>query len=435
MAEDFYPIAPTDVGAEVNTIRQPLRVRATWELSNAHFAFDSSLLLPSMTAELLELVALVRSNPGCPLSLFGHADPTGNDGYNKLLAGRRATAVYALLTRKSDLWEQLYNNPMGLDDWKKNELALRVMTSHLEETSSAPGSAPKFFKKYMDSLGVDADGAAFSLEPKDFLGKGADPGGKAAYQGCGEFNPIMMFSLAEQARFSRPDAKTERDEQNAVNRRVTAFLFDPHLEVTPAKWPCPRASEGVAGCQKRFWSDAFFRRANRPERRTFPSDRDTYACRFYDRLTDGPGRSSGIRFQIMFAVTETAEPPVLAVRGAEEPEQRAPTHEVVKDNAGRKYHVYQVDPISAAPPSMLQLLAADHPQSPILGLDAISLLAGKATPAGMLRGLGLGLPGLPPSGSPPDPGSSLPAIDQPKEFPNPVVPEGEPPEGPGPMDL
>jgi hypothetical protein len=287
----------------------------------------------------------------------------------------------------------------------------------------------------MDAVSVDSDGASFALTPKDFLGEGADAGGKASYQGCGEFNPLIVFSAAEQQRYSRPEFKEERDEQNAANRRVTVFLFEPGLKVTPAKWPCPRASEGIAGCQKRFWSDAAYRRSNQAERRRYPADRDTYACRFYDRLTDGPPRSSGIRFQFMFAIPETPEPPVLAVRGAEEPERRAPAHETLQDNAGRKYHLYQVDPVEAAPPTVFQLLAEDHPQSAVLGVDAIALLAGAPGAKGFLRALGLGLPEGPKPAVPPDPGPTLPDIDQPKEFPNPIVPESPPPEGPAPADL
>ena len=51
------------------------------------------------------------------MSVFGHADPVGDDNYNKQLSGRRATAVYAVFTRNVDLWEELYANNVSGDSW------------------------------------------------------------------------------------------------------------------------------------------------------------------------------------------------------------------------------------------------------------------------------------------------------------------------------
>jgi hypothetical protein len=65
------------------------------------------------------------------------------------------------------------------------------------------------------------------------------------------------------------------------------LLFRPGSRVAPAAWPCPRAKEGPAGCRKRFWSDAEKRRSTRlPDTaRKFEDTRDTFACRFYQRLS------------------------------------------------------------------------------------------------------------------------------------------------------
>src|SRR5262249_209529 len=52
-----------------------------------------------------------------------------------------------------------------------------------------------------------------------------------------------------------------------------------------ARWPCPRAKEGTTGCRKRFWSDGESRRSSQSEQRTFDESQDTFACRFYHRLT------------------------------------------------------------------------------------------------------------------------------------------------------
>jgi hypothetical protein len=133
-------------------------------------------------------------------------------------------------------------------------------------------------------------GKDFKLDKTDgFLARGKDSGGKGDYQGCSEFNPEVLFSKEEETEFAREDNKEERDAANAPNRRVIVLLFRPGSQVDPARWPCPRASEGVAGCKKRFWSDGDTRRSTHlaGERREFKTTKDTHACRFYDRLAGG----------------------------------------------------------------------------------------------------------------------------------------------------
>jgi len=137
-----------------------------------------------------------------------------------------------------------------------------------------PLTRAKLFAAYMLYLWPS------KIAPTDFSAKGADPGLKGDVQGCGEFNPIMVFSKSELA--SLP--KDRRDEENSANRRVMVLLFRPGSVVPPDKWPCPKIGEGTAGCKKRFWSDGEKRRSNQALRREFPITKDTLACRFYDRM-------------------------------------------------------------------------------------------------------------------------------------------------------
>ena len=297
MAADFLSVAPSDIATEGNTLRDPLRPIAIWELEDQHFAFDSSILLPSMTEDLGELVELIRANPSAPIAIFGHADPSGDEGYNKLLTGRRATALFGLLTRKIPLWEQLLAHPVGGDDWKKGDQAIRIMKEHLGKTGPVVASA--LFAEYMDALAVDGAGKLFGLPPRAFLGGGRDAGGKADFQGCSEFNPRLVFSAAEARRFAAPGQKEARDEANAINRRVSAILFAPGTEINLKRWPCPRASEGVAGCRKRFWSDAATRRSNQERRRERPEANDTFACRFYDRIAIAAARAEAVKTLVL----------------------------------------------------------------------------------------------------------------------------------------
>jgi hypothetical protein len=295
--ESGVVVAPT-TGNEFNTVIARIIPVACWRVDDIRFEFDSSIVQPAMHDELRHLAALVRQHPppsrtkpeaGCPLSIFGHADPTGNDDYNKQLSGRRAKAVYALLTRRTDLWEKLYSQPFGNDNWGKRALEIMLGTVAPGATANEAvaqherdrGKRASLFAQYMDKL----CGPDLKLEAGDFLGGGEDAGGKGDYQGCSEFNPVKLFSQAEQKKLDQAEHKQERNALNAPNRRVVALIFRSRSRVSPQRWPCPRADEGTAGCRKRFWADGEKRRAPAADARTIEKNRDTFACRFYDRLT------------------------------------------------------------------------------------------------------------------------------------------------------
>lgn len=88
------------------------------------------------------------------------------------------------------------------------------------------------------------------LGKKDFLGQGADAQGKADFQGCGEFNPLLLFSKEQQAEFDRAQQKQDktgidrRNNANAPNRRVMVPLFRKGSKVDPPKWPLPARDGG-----------------------------------------------------------------------------------------------------------------------------------------------------------------------------------------------
>ncbi|HEY2588577.1 MAG TPA: peptidoglycan-binding protein [Tepidisphaeraceae bacterium] len=311
------PVAPTS-DTRSNLLRSAIFPIACWRVEELLFDFGSSFVHPDGQPELRALRDLRERHKkesggkvlAPPLSVFGHADPVGSDDYNKKLSGRRATAIYALLVRDTARWETLFSDPLGDDKWGtpavqtmlaalgalkgppsgKADAATRDAVKSFQSANGLavdgdPGPATRkaLFKAYMDFL----CGPDFVLDKhEDFLGRGADAEGKGDLQGCGEFNPVLMFSRAEQAALAGPANKEDRDAENAPNRRVVVFLFRPGARVTSGFWPCPRVSEGVAGCKKRFWSDADSRRQFKENHRAFPKDRDTFACRFYDRMAN-----------------------------------------------------------------------------------------------------------------------------------------------------
>lgn len=117
---------------------------ACWRVEDVRFEFDSSFVRPEVAEEVAHLRALreehkrevkpaLGGEPALfifpPLSIFGHADPVNTDAYNKPLSGRRAQAIYALLTRDTELWEDLYTHPAGGDNWGIK--ALQIMLTDL----------------------------------------------------------------------------------------------------------------------------------------------------------------------------------------------------------------------------------------------------------------------------------------------------------------
>ena len=305
-------VAPA-VADENNTLGLPLATVGCFRIDDPRFHFDSSFLHPDAAEDFAALGALVRGRPDAPLAVFGHADPTGEDAYNKRLAGRRADAVYAVLVRDLDLWEQLYTRPFQGDDWTFQSVQLMLnalgfehpvdgkpdsptskdavtafQDAHADELKvdgvCGPRTRGVLFRLYMEFLCTISPGDAFSVTSAAFLGGGGDPKRKCAVQGCGELNPVLMLSQGETTAFREPARKAERDDANAPNRRVVIFLFTEGTVVSPKKWPCPRTEEDASGCMKRLWSDAKARRTPSTERRTFQDDRDTFACRFYHGL-------------------------------------------------------------------------------------------------------------------------------------------------------
>jgi hypothetical protein len=287
-----------------NTVRAGIIPVACWRLEDVRFEFDSSVVMPGIAKELEGLALLVKEHPpasksdgkpGFPLSVFGHADPVGNDDYNKQLSGRRATAIYGMLTRDTNLWEKLFSQPFGNDKWGRRSLqimldAVSPATAGQQNQADAvqhERSAAKrrdLFARYMETV----CGPDLKLEKRDFLGHGDDGGGKGDFQGCSEFNPILIFSQQDQNRFARDKDTAPRDKANAPNRRVMVLIFRKGSRVDPAKWPCPRASEGAAGCRKRFFIDGDLRRSTRltDAPRRFEDTKKTFACRFYHRLVE-----------------------------------------------------------------------------------------------------------------------------------------------------
>lgn len=277
-------VAPT-TAKDFNTLGLGLVPVACLQLSDILFEFDSSFVTPNAESIVGQLPVLRLQHKNSkgelpPLAIFGHADPVGDDEYNKQLSGRRAKAVYGLLTHDLGLWGFLFDNPLGGDDWHAKK-ALDTMRQRVGP--GAPADRKQLLKAYMNALSP-----APLVKNQDFLARGADAKGKGDYQGCSEFNLLVSLSTADNAKLS----KAKRDQENQPNRRVVVYLFRAGAKVDAALWPCPNADQPTAGCRKRFFVTppaGDVRRKAGPQRREHgqveDTPRDTFACRFYDQIS------------------------------------------------------------------------------------------------------------------------------------------------------
>lgn len=389
-----FLVAPS-TSSEFNTTRLRPPTIACFRIDDVRFKFDSSFVLPAVKEEMDSFARFRKENPkfvGAPISIFGHADPSymGNfepngpyaqsgDDYNKTLSGRRAIAIYAMLIRDASFWEKLYSQHLGGDIWGQD--SIRIMLSTTDPSSSAgssssqssnsagnvmsapptgdsntssqestdprvpriaadPGERQQLFLKYMNALCGD-----ISLDKSnDFLAKGAGHNLQGDVQGCSRFNPLLIFSQEKEAgykiAFQNKDKPTlaQRDAANSLNRRVMILVFKKGTQILPAKWPCPSYKDGPAGCKKRFWSDGDTRRSTHlpGTDRKFDDSHDTFACRFYQRLSEGGPCNDVLQYWVVRVLTEgkgplskrkalANEPYVLTGSGSPLPEIRGMT--------------------------------------------------------------------------------------------------------------
>src|SRR5580693_9019328 len=147
-ADDLQLLVGPTTSDQFNTARLRLIPVACWRVDDIRFAFASSFVAadppddpneePSdIRAELQDLVALVKQHQGSPLSVFGHADPVGDDNYNKLLSGRRAMAIYALLIANTDISTavKLWRNIASTENWGSKQREMMESLTGLPSTT------------------------------------------------------------------------------------------------------------------------------------------------------------------------------------------------------------------------------------------------------------------------------------------------------------
>lgn len=362
------PIPAEDKATKFNTVRPPLVVIGCMRLHKTGFEFDSSFVGRNSELRFVAFAKMMQGlrkqddqNPQRfpPCAVFGHADPTGTDSYNKTLAGRRALAVYAVLVRDPSIWEALFSVPLGHDNWGNKAIqtmlsvslkrgpkgepvtpaeppfytgpidggtpqslpATRAAVLAYEAARKLPAGFPpgpavrkQLFLEYMDVICHDSSGQRFQLDPKtDFIARRKDGKGlKGDVMGCGDFNPTFRLSKDKED-LAKKDAVLAqvRNDIYLVDRRALVYVFRHGTEIDPGKWPCPRASEGPGDCTIRFWSDGDKRRRAGPDDRTFGEKMTLLELDDSNNLTVHPVEETGnlmaCRFYHAFAVHSPCE--------------------------------------------------------------------------------------------------------------------------------
>jgi outer membrane protein OmpA-like peptidoglycan-associated protein len=355
------PIPKKDRPSKFNTLRPPLVVVGCMKVPNGGFEFDSSFPNPNTERKFTRFAELMKKLRAQdkellrfpPVTVFGHADPTGDDPYNKVLSGRRARAIYGLLTRNPKIWDELFLNSHGGDKWGMR--SIRFMLSKIKDSRVQPpvpffqgdpeskekdidkqtrdaikqyeearnlkggaiGAFPStatrhaMYLEYMDLICHEEGGKGFVLDAKEhFIAKQKDKDGlRGDVQGCSEFNPVFLLKDEEEKELAKTEeGRKIRNEKYAGNRRVIIYIFKHDTEIDLDTWPCPESRSGVALCQKRFWSDSKKRLARTDEERKFETNRDTMACRFYHGFAEMSPCEKGLRLWIIRFRKDTAKP-------------------------------------------------------------------------------------------------------------------------------
>lgn len=214
----------------------------------AVFAFDSSFPGPGIFIHLHEVAKLADELAQARLLVFGHADASGGEEYNKKLSDRRARAVLALLTNDLALFDAVAAeeawglgqdqamlrgvgcNPGVIDgvDGPDTQAAVRAFQEEYNDGvfHRAPGATRAHADLTVDGLMGPKTRAALrdayvwvapgNLKAERFLGP--------RFAGCGEFNLVAEGASAD-------------------NRRVIVGFFE---GAPPATVPCKAGD--VAAC-------------------------------------------------------------------------------------------------------------------------------------------------------------------------------------------
>ena len=172
------------------------------------FETNKAFLLPEALASLKDIRQVYERHAGSELLVVGHTDTTGDPSINDPLSFERAKATLAYLQDDVDTWLSFYEASMPTNRrWGEAEDA------HMQRLVSHPSlGRPELIAAYMALDGAELDAEEFQIN--------------ATAHGCGENFPLDDSG-------EELDESPENSKEDALDRRVELFFFDPEFGIVP----------------------------------------------------------------------------------------------------------------------------------------------------------------------------------------------------------
>lgn len=198
------------------------------------FDTDKSFLLPASAAVFERIKDVYRQERSAKLLIVGHTDTTGDASINDPLSLERADNTLAYLRDDVDTWLAMYDASVRAKGrWGAQEDMAMILS--LPDFDQKPESedAVRWFQR---TRGLDVDGVAGPKTRRQLITEYMAKDGasldeeefdiEATTHGCGENFPLNDGQ-------DGVDESPLDDKEDAADRRVELFFFDPEFGIVP----------------------------------------------------------------------------------------------------------------------------------------------------------------------------------------------------------
>ena len=253
------------------------RPAPTVTVPGQRFAYDLAFPAPGIAGMVRFAVEAMDESPSSVATVFGHADKTGSDAYNKDLSDRRAAAFLAMMTGNGALLDQVAHQ----EDWGSDiyQAILRALGPNPGPIDGKPGELTEkavtgFQQEYSEGV-YHRDSGRSPRETLAVTGK-LDDATKGALRDAylAVFSariPIGRFHGPKRAGCS--EFVPHRD-QAGDNRRVTLAVFRKEIAPSAKSFPCVEGKasacplDSISGRRCPFYREF----VNEPQDGEFASD-------------------------------------------------------------------------------------------------------------------------------------------------------------------
>lgn len=178
------------------------------QLNGLLFETNKAFVVPEAVNSLKDIRSIYEQHNGYQLLVVGHTDTTGTPNTNDPLSLDRARAMLAYLQDDVDTWLSFYGAGVKAEHrWGVHE------DERMQELVNDPSlSRKELIAAYMRLDGAELDSGEFDIE--------------ATAHGCGENFPLNDAG-------DGLDDNPANNKEDALDRRVELFFFDPEFGVVP----------------------------------------------------------------------------------------------------------------------------------------------------------------------------------------------------------